>query len=456
MLGLRRMPSAKLPPGPRGLPLLGNMLAMRKDPINFLLGSATAEPGDVVLYRLGLHKVFLLKHPDLVKEVLVTRQHDFAKGKGIQWAKLFLGEGLLTSEGELHTRQRRLAQPAFHRQRISAYGAVMTAHAVRTSDSWRDGATLDLDREMMTLTLAVAAKTLFDAELEGEAAEIGASLTTIIHFFPRFTLPFFGLLQKLPLPSNARFNRAVARLDETVMRIIAARRRSGEDRGDLLSMLLLAQDEDGSRMSDRQLRDEVITILLAGHETTANALTWTWYLLSQNPEQSAALGAELDRVLGDRVPTFEDLPALRYVEMVVAESMRIYPPAWGMGRRALRDVSLGGYEMRAGDLLSISPFVTHRDPRFWPEPHRFDPLRFTPEAKATRHKFAYFPFGGGARQCIGEPFAWMEAVLLLATLARRWRMRLVPGHPVVPEALITLRPRYGMKMTAETRRPGAA
>jgi cytochrome P450 len=432
------------------------MLAMRKDPLDFLLGSATAEPGDVVLYKLGLRRVYLLKHPDLVKEVLVTRQHDFAKGQGIQWAKLFLGEGLLTSEGEFHTRQRRLAQPAFHRQRIAAYGATMTSHAARTAASWHDGATLDLDREMMTLTLAVAAKTLFDAELEGEAAEIGASLTTILHFFPRFTLPFFGLLQKLPLPSNARFDRAVARLDETVMRIIAARRRSGEDRGDLLSMLLLAQDEDGSGMSDRQLRDEVITILLAGHETTANALTWTWYLLSQNPEPEKTLLAELDRVLGGREPTVEDLPQLRYAEMVVAESMRIYPPAWGMGRRALRDVTVGGYDMRAGDLLSVSPFVTHRDPRFWPDPQRFDPLRFTPEAKSARHKFAYFPFGGGASQCSGETIAWVAAVLLLATLAQRWRMRLLPGHPVTPEALITLRPRFGMKMTAEARLRGAA
>jgi cytochrome P450 len=424
---------------------------MRKDPLKFLSESVAETPGEVVFYRLGLRKVFFLKHPDLVKEVLVTRQHEFAKGQGLQWAKLFLGEGLLTSEGEHHTRQRRLAQPAFHRQRIAAYGGVMTDYAAKMRDSWVDGAVLDVDREMVRLTLAVAAKTLFDTELEGETAEISQSLTTILEFFPRFALPFFGLLQKLPLPSNRRFNRAVARLDETVLRMIAARRRTGEDRGDLLSMLLLAQDVDGTGMTDRQLRDEVITILLAGHETTANALTWTWYLMSLNPEQEALLHAELDRVLAGRRPTVEDLPKLPYAEMVFAESMRLFPPAWGLGRRALHDLTLGGYEVRAGDLQVFSSYVIHRDPRFWPDPQRFDPTRFTPEARAGRHKFAYFPFGGGARLCIGEPFAWMEGVLLLSTLAQRFRLRLVPGHPVTPQALITLRPRHGMRMTAEAR-----
>jgi cytochrome P450 len=301
--------------------------------------------------------------------------------------------------------------------------------------------------------MSVVAKTLFDADVAGEAGEIGRSLTTIISLFHRFNMPFAGIVQKLPLPSNLRFRQARARLDRTIYRIIAERRRSPGDRGDLLSMLLLATDEegDGTGMTDLQLRDEVMTIFLAGHETTANALAWTFYLLSQNPEPEKRLHAELDRVLAGRIPGVEDLPQLRYTEQVIAESMRLYPPAWGLGRRAIRDVEIGGCPVPAGSYVLASAFITQRDPRFFPDPLRFDPDRFAPEARAARPKFAYFPFGGGARNCIGEPFAWMEGTLLLAVLAQKWRLRLVPGHPVEPQALITLRPRYGMKMTAEAR-----
>jgi cytochrome P450 len=275
-------------------------------------------------------------------------------------------------------------------------------------------------------------------------------LAAIIALFPRFSLPLFGLIQKLPLPSNARFNRALARMDALVYRIIADRQRDPRDRGDLLSMLLLARDEEGGgRMSDRQLRDEVITLLLAGHETTSNALTWTWYLLSQNPEADARWREELRSVLGERAATALDLPELRYTEMVLAESMRLFPPAWAMGRRALRDLTLGGFPIRTGDIITVSPYVMHRDERFWPDPLRFEPERFTAEAKAARPRFAYFPFGAGARSCIGEPFAWMEGVLLLATIGQRWRLHLQPGQLVEPKALMTLRPRYGMKMVAE-------
>jgi len=303
---------------------------------------------------------------------------------------------------------------------------------------------------MMRLTLAVVSSTLFGTDVAASADEVREDLATIIGLFPRFSLPFFGLIQKLPIPSNARFNRAVARLDALVYGIIAQRQRDPGDRGDLLSMLLLARDEEGGgRMNERQLRDEVITLLLAGHETTANALTWTWYLLSQNPEADARWREELRRVLGGRAPTADDLPALRYTEMVLAESMRLFPPAWGMGRRALRDLTLGGFTIRKGSVLALSPYIVHRDARLWPDPLRFDPERFTAEAKAERPRFAYFPFGAGARSCIGEPFAWMEGVLLLATIGQRWRLRLLPGHPVEPKALMTLRPRYGMKMVAE-------
>ena len=447
------MSAAAVPLGPKGPPLLGQLLAFRRDPLEFLTGIAREYPSDVVRFRPGPRDSYLVKHPDLVKDVLVTRQHDFSKSRGLEWAKLFLGEGLLTSEGEFHTRQRRLAQPAFHRQRIGAYADDMVRLTVLARDRWSPGQVLDVDGEMMRLTLAVVSSTLFGTDVARAADHVREDLAAIIELFPRFSLPLFGLIQKLPLPSNARFNRAVARLDALVYGIIAERQREPADRGDLLSMLLLARDEEGGgRMTERQLRDEVITLLLAGHETTSNALTWTWYLLSQHPDVEARWREELGHVLGDRPATAEDLAALRYTEMVLAESMRLFPPAWGMGRRALRDLTLGGFPIRKGSVLALSPYVVHRDPRFWPDPLRFDPERFTPEAKAARPRYAYFPFGGGARSCIGEPFAWMEGILLLATIGQRFRLRLQPGHRVEPKALMTLRPRYGMRMVAEAAR----
>jgi cytochrome P450 len=443
------MTAVPVPLGPKGPPVLGQLLAFRRDPLEFLSRIAREYPGDVVRFRPGPRDSYLLKDPELVKEVLVTRQHDFRKSRGLEWAKLFLGEGLLTSEGDFHTRQRRLAQPAFHRQRIGGYADDMVRRTVAARDRWSAGQVLDVDGEMMRLTLGVVCSTLFGTDV-ASADEVREDLATIIALFPRFSLPLFGLIQKLPLPSNARFNRALARMDALVYRIIADRQRDPSDRGDLLSMLLLARDEEGGgRMSDRQLRDEVITLLLAGHETTSNALTWAWYLLSQNPEADARWREELRRVLGERDATALDLPELRYTEMVLAESMRLFPPAWAMGRRALRDLTLGGFPIRKGDIVTVSPYVMHRDERFWPDPLRFEPERFTAEAKAARPRFAYFPFGAGARSCIGEPFAWMEGVLLLATIGQRWRLRLQPGHPVEPKALMTLRPRYGMKMVAE-------
>ncbi len=435
--------AAVWPPGPGGAPVFGSLFALRRDPIGFLTRSAD-EFGDSVHYRLGPSAhAFFFRHPDQVKDVLVTHQHSFAKGRGLQWAKQFLGEGLLTSEGEFHRRQRRLSQPAFHRARVQSYGTVMTDYAARARERWRDGQPLDLAHEMMSLTMAVVAKTLFDADVSGEADEIGAW----------FNNPLAPLIQRLPLPSNLRFHRARDRLDATIYRMIGERRKSGEDRGDLLSMLLLASDVegDGSGMTDQQLRDEVMTIFLAGHETTANALSWTFYLLSQNSEAEARLFDEVDRVLGARPPAIEDLGDLRFTEQVFAESMRLYPPAWGLGRKAIRDQEVGGYRVPAGAYVLISAFVTQHDGRFFPDPGRFDPDRFTAEARAARPKFAYFPFGGGARQCIGEPFAWMEGVLILATIAQGWRLRLAPGHRVEPQPLITLRPRYGMRMIPERR-----
>jgi cytochrome P450 len=413
----------------------------------------TERYGDLVYFEFGPQQMFLVNNPDYIRDVLVTHNRKFMKGEGLQRAKRLLGEGLLTSEGEFHLRQRRLAQPAFHRQRIAGYAATMVEYAARACDRWRTGETRDVAREMMRLTLAITGKTLFDANVEGEADEIGNALTTSFELFNRLSLPFAQLLDRLPLPATKRFEKARGRLDATIYRIINERRASGEDRGDLLSMLIAARDEegDGSGMTDEQLRDEAMTIFLAGHETTANGLTWTWYLLSQHPEIEDRFHAEVDEVLKGALPTAEDFPRLRYTEMVFAEAMRLYPPAWIIGRRALGDYQINGYKIPARSILLMSQYMTHHDARFFPDPFRFDPERWTPEARESRPKFSYFPFGGGPRVCIGESFAWMEGALVLATIAQRFRMRLAPGHPVEMQPLVTLRPKHGMRMILESR-----
>ncbi len=442
--------TAVFPPGPKSIIPITNLFAIRRDPIGFLTNLAE-QYGDLVYFRLGPQPVFLLNNPDYIRDVLVTSNRNFMKGEGLQRAKRLLGEGLLTSEGEFHLRQRRLAQPAFHRQRIAGYATTMSDYAARIRDQWRPGETRDVAREMMRLTLAIAGKTLFDADVEGEADEIGEALTTTFALFNRTMLPFAQWLDRLPLPATRRFQKARGRLDATIYRIINERRAVAVDRGDLLSMLIAARDEegDGTGMTDEQLRDEAMTIFLAGHETTANALTWTWYLLSQHPEAESRFHAEVDEVLKGGLPSAEDYPRLRYTEMVLAESMRLYPPAWVIGRRALSDYQINGYHVPARSILLMSQYVTHHDARFFPDPFRFDPERWTPEARESRPRFSYFPFGGGPRLCIGEHFAWMEGVLVLATIAQRFRMRLAPGHPVVMQPLVTLRPKYGMKMMLE-------
>jgi cytochrome P450 len=401
---------------------------------------------------MGGQHMFLVNHPDYVREVLVTNNSNFVKGRALQRAKRLLGQGLLTSEGELHRLQRLLVQPAFHRQRIASYGKVMVEHADRASARWKDGDTFDMNHEMTRLTLGIVAKTLFDADVDSEADEIGEAMTCIMEMFNLLMYPFAELIEKLPLPQVRRYERMRARLDSLIYRIIDERRRSGEDRGDLLSILLLAQDEEGrGGMSDTQVRDEALTLFLAGHETTANTLTWTWYLLSQHPDVEKKLHKELDEILQGRVPTFEDVPRLVYTEMVVAESIRLYPPAWAIGRRSLVDQRIGPYAVPADAIVLLSPFVTQRDARFFPDPSRFDPERWTPEAKDSRSPYSYFPFGGGPRRCIGEGFAWAEAILVLATLVSRWRAQLVAGQKIEPKALITLRPKHDVRMTIERR-----
>jgi cytochrome P450 len=428
------------------------MVEIARNPLAMMVAMKEAH-GDIAHWKIGPQHLYLFSHPDLIRDVLVTNGRNFHKSRGLERAKRLLGNGLLTSEGEFHLRQRRLAQPAFHRQRIASYATTMGDYAVRTSDRWRSGQTLDIHTEMMRLTLGIVARTLFDADVENEAAEIGDALTKAFESFNFAMLPFTEYLEKLPLPSVRRFNAARDTLDRTVYRMIDERRRSGEDKGDLLSMLLMATDTegDGTGMSDLQLRDEALTIFLAGHETTANALTWTWYLLSQHPEAEARLHAEIDAALGGRVPTYDDMQSLPWTRMVFAESMRLYPPAWAIGRRALEPFEARGFTIPKRSVVIMSQYIVHRDARFFPEPERFDPERWNAESAASRPRFSYFPFGGGNRVCIGEQFAWMEGVLLIAALAQKWRIRLVTGHPVEVQPLITLRPKHGMRMILERR-----
>ena len=445
-------------PGPKNPPIFGHIRSFRRDPVAFL-SRMGAEYGDLAHFKLGPVNAFFFNEPELIKDILVTRQGCFTKSRMLQRARILLGEGLLTSEGQFHLRQRRMVQPAFHRDRLVGYAAVMGDYAVRARDRWQAGQTLDMSDEMMRYTLAVVGQTLFSADVEADAAEIGAALTNVLHMFDMLMLPFSEYFQKLPIPAVRRFEKARDTLDRIIYGMIAERRASGQDHGDLLSMLLLAQDEEAGaglseaerRMSDQQIRDEALTLFLAGHETTANALTWTWYLLSQHPECEARMHAEIDQVLSGRTPGFDDFPNLRYTEMIFAESMRLYPPAWGIGRMNLEPFDIAGMELPAKSICVMSPFVMQRNPKFFPDPERFDPERWTPELRQGRPKFAYFPFGGGARTCIGERFAWLEGVLAIAAIAQKWKLRLKPGHPVEMHPLITLRTKYGMQMRIEPR-----
>jgi len=441
------------PPGPK-LSLIAQLVYRPGfgNPLEFFTRIARTY-GDIVSYRMGGEHLFLVNDWQHIREILVTNNRNFTKSRGLERSKRLLGRGLLTSEGAFHLRQRRLMQPAFHRERIAGYGQTMVEYADRMRNAWTDGATLDLAREMNRLTLSIVGKTLFDADVESQAAEVGDALTGVIESFWMMMLPLADVLERLPVPRMRRARIARARLDAIIYGMSAERRASGRDHGDLLSMLLSAQDEDdGGVMTDQQVRDEAMTIFLAGHETTANAMTWTWYLLGGAPDVEAKVHEEIDRVLKGRLPATEDLRLLPYVERVVTESMRLYPPAWIIGRRAIADYPLGPYIAPAQSILIMSPYIIQRDPRYYSEPERFNPDRWTPEFRAALPKFVYFPFGGGPRQCIGESFAWMELVLLVATIAQRWQLRLVPGHPVVPQPLVTLRAKHGMKMTVHERR----
>lgn len=407
--------------------------------------------GDIAHYKIGPHHIVFLNHPDYIREVLVVQNDNFVKERTVQRSKMLLGEGMITAEDAAHRAQRLAAQPAFHRQRIGEYGGVIVEESVQLRDAWKSGERRDIAIDMMHLTLKVVARTLFATDLRDEVYELAAAINRIMGLYNFLVmLPAAEWLVHLRPPGLAAFVRARKRIDAVVYRMIDAHRRSGHDSGSLLDLMLAASPAN-DEASRRSLRDQVITIFLAGYETVANALSWTWYLLSENRDCEAKLHAEVDRVLAGRLPVAADIPNLRYTEAVMAESLRLFPPAWAMGRYARNDFTLGEYYLPARTTVLISQFVTQRDPRYFPDPLRFDPDRFSAEGKARRTKFTYFPFGAGARQCIGESFAWMEGVLILATLAQKWKLRLATGHRIEPQPLITLRPKYGMLMKVEPR-----
>jgi cytochrome P450 len=433
------------------------MRALQREPLRFYF-RATSQFGHMVRVRAfpGIY-LYQVTHPKDIERVLVTNQHNYRKPDVfVTPVSKLAGKGILTSDGELWLHQRRLMQPAFHRSKLAALAQVMAESAQTAAERWGSfaskNATIDVADEMMRLTLKIVSVALFSTDISADADRLGHAVRETFEYVSFRMNHAFSLPESVPTRRNLRFKHSRRLLDETVFSLINERRQTGEDKADLLSMLLAARDEDtGEGMSDQQLRDEVMTLILAGHETTGAALSWTWYLLSQNPEPRSRLQAELDQVLNGRSPAPEDLERLPFTRMVFAEAMRLYPPAWGLPREAIGDDTLGDYRVPAHSLVNLSQWVTHRHPDFWEKPDEFDPERFTPERSEGRPRFAYFPFGGGARQCIGNNFALMEAQLAIATLAQRFTLDLLPGHPVEPDPTFTLRPRHGLMMTIKER-----
>lgn len=444
------------PPGPN-ISLLEILRSMASgqdfDPMAFARFIADTY-GEIAYIRVGPVRYYQFAGPEPIHEILVEKAGLFHKARLIKKVfKPFAGEGLLTSEGDFWKRQRKLSQPAFHFKRIEGYAQTMVEQTLRMLDTWRDGEIRYLDREMMKLTLGIVARTLFSADVSSDADRVGVLMTDVLETANQQINAILQLPDWMPTPKRLREQRAIRQLDAIIHRFIDERRASGEDKGDLLSMLLLAADENGERMSDQQLRDEVMTLFLAGHETTAMALSWTWYLLAQHPDVMQKLGDEIDRVLGDRPPTIHDLPALAYTEMVVKESMRLYPPAPGVSREPLEDVTVGGYRIPKGALMAINTYAMHRSARCFDQPDTFIPERFSPERETLIPRYAYLPFGGGPRVCIGNTFALVEARLALAAMAQRFRLALVPDQRIVPQQLVTVRPKYGIQVRLIEREP---
>jgi cytochrome P450 len=436
-----------LPPGPRGNVLLGSAVDLGRNSMRFLTRCAR-EYGDIVYLRFFNTPVCLLTHPTDIEYVLVKNPANFVKSRDYRALKSVLGNGLLTNEGASWQKQRKLVQPAFRHENTARYADVMVRATTQMLDTWKDGEMRDIHQQMMALTLEIVAESLFGSDVSGHTSGVEQALAVLLNQFDGMAGLAFLLPEKFPIPSTLKFKRCVAQLDKIIYSIIHERRLARRPSNDLLEMLLRSQDDEGDRMSDEQLRDEVMTLFLAGHETTANALSWTWYLLAQHPEIEARLFQEISEVLHGRVPTAREVSRLVYTEMVVKESMRMYPPAWAVGRQAVGPFELGGYKFPAGTNIAIMQWSTQRDARFFPDPERFDPERWNAETlqRNPLPRFAYFPFGGGPRVCVGAGFAMMEAILLLATMAQRFCMTLVPNRKVKLLPSVTLRPRNGIRM----------
>lgn len=452
-------------PGPKELPVIGSFGVLSKNPLESLPG-LVEQYGDIVRFSVMGRQFLLIAKPEYIHEVLVEKAAQFPKGeRDIQILSRFLGNGLLTNDGASHRRQRKLAQPAFHARRIHAYADTMVEYAQAVSDKWQEGEVRNLFEDLREITLYIVAKTLFDAdarEMSTVVAEVGAAIHDVQTISDADFDAVIPWPEWLPTERNRRRRQAAATLDSVIGKVIALRKTqiaagAEVDRGDLLSMLMLARDEEGNPMDERQLRDELVTIFVAGHETTTNALAWTLYLLTKHPAIAEKLYAEVDTALGGRTATLADLPKLPYTLQVIKESMRLYPPAWVLNTRQPRTATtIGDYAIPAGTQLFISQWVMHRLARYFPEPGRFDPDRWTPEFEESLPRYAYMPFGGGPRICIGNSFAMMEAQLVLATLAQRVEFELVEGQVVEPEALITLGPKNGLQMRIHARRTAAA
>lgn len=437
-------------PGPKSL-AIAQLLHFRKDPTNFLK-DLSDKYGNMARFKLGPQNVILINHPDLLKDVFVTNHHKFIKSRGLQMAKVVLGEGLLTSEHELHTRQRKMIQPSFSAKKINYYSDIMTEFADKYSNKIVDDSEIDLSSEMISLTLDIVCKALFDSEIEEDTKKIQEALALLLEMFDEITNPLYYLLKNTPLPKYKRFNEAKEYINNIIFKMIKERRGNSENRNDLLSTMLNAQDEDDKKgMSDLQIKDETVTLFMAGHETTANLLAWTFYLISQNPRVEAKIVEEINRVTGDKLPTFEDIHNFTYLRKVLTESMRIYPPAWLMGRINTEDHVLDGYNIPKGTVILVSQFVMHRDARFYKSPLKFIPERWDENKKHDIPRYAYFPFGTGPRVCIGEQFAWSEGILLISIILKKWHFELSKKQKIDIRPLITMRPKYGMKMIAKKR-----
>jgi cytochrome P450 len=439
---------AKTPPGPVSIL---SVKEIQKNPLKFLVEN-TNEYGDVFAYRVDSWSVVVVNHPDHIKHVLQDKDHNFTKEgtPDLMMLKPMLGEGLMTSEGDSWLWQRHLIQPGFHRERIESFGRLMTDATGAMLDRWEDvadtGRPLEVAAEMSRLTLNIVARALFTADISEEGDDFSHAVDVMNEYMANF--------DRFDITRLRQFNAAQASLNKVVQRIISQRRQRSEDTGDLLSMLMSAYDErTGEGMSDRQLRDQIFTLLMAGHETTAKALTWTLYLMDQHRDVAARLRAELNTTLGGKIPTFQDLANLPYAWMVIQEAMRVYPPVWLVSRLCRVEDVIGGFLVPTGSLVIVSPYTMHRHKDFWDDPEVYKPERFRPEACAARPPFAYLPFSGGPRQCVGRAFATVETQLVLATIMQRYELRLVDGHRVEPEALVTLRPKYGLPMMLSRLRP---